>query len=254
MAPRKLKFAFVSLTSCEGCYFELLGLREKFVELKDKIEVVEFRLFADDELDDQEKIDVVFIEGSPVTTANINALEKLRAQSQLVVACGSCAHIGGIYHMKNYSQRERLMEHVYAPESNLENPEIFPVQHYIKVDFNLPGCPVTKDEILRFIYAIVDGKYPMIKQNPVCYECFLRGNECLLQKGEICLGPITVGGCQAICLTSGQACWGCRGLLRDPQIDNWITILKEKGFTQSHINEVLKVFGVKDLIEARKDN
>ncbi len=252
MAHKKLKFAFVSLTSCEGCYFELLGLREKFVALKDKIDIVDFRLFEDEEFRGTQKVDVVFVEGSPITKHNIRLLKQYRWQAKILVACGSCAHIGGIYHMKNYSDKSRLMAKVYDEDQNLDNPEVKPISEYVKVDFSLPTCPVIKKEILQFIYSLVAGKRPTIKQNPVCYECLKKGNKCLLQAGEICLGPIVQGGCDAICPTNGQACWGCRGLLRAPAIENWLNLLKEKGFTQSQINDVLKVFGIKEFMSPVK--
>jgi len=248
MAQKKLKFAFVSLTSCEGCYVELIDMHKKFIELKDKIEIVEFRLFEDDHHSDTQKIDVAFVEGSPITQENIDNLKKIRKNAKYVVSCGSCAHIGGIYHMKNYYDRDKLMEHIYQGENGLDNPKILPISGYVKIDYHLPACPIIGEEMLEFIYAIVNGKMPVIHQNPVCYECTRNGYECLLKKGEICFGPITQGGCNAICVKSKQACWGCRGLLKKPQVKNWKQSLKDKGHNDSRINEVMKVFGIKDLI------
>jgi hypothetical protein len=49
----------------------------------------------------------------------------------------------------------------------------------------------------------------------VCNECRFVGKDCLLEKGELCLGPITLGGCGAICTASGYPCEGCRGPLLD---------------------------------------
>lgn len=248
MVQKKLKFAFVSLTSCEGCYVELLGLRERFVELKDKIDIVEFRLFEDDYFFSEQKLDVVFVEGSPVTKENIINLKKIRSNAKHLVACGSCAHLGGIYHLKNYQDSQKIMEHIYSGDKKLDNPPIKPLAEYVKVDLNLPTCPIIKEEILRFIYSLVVGKVPKIKQNPVCFECMTNGYECLLQKGEICLGPIIQGGCNAICLKSKQACWGCRGLLKKPAIVNWKNAVKNNGWNEKQINKVLEMFAIKEFI------
>lgn len=46
---------------------------------------------------------------------------------------------------------------------------------------------------------------------PVCAECLLHGDDCLLAIGEACLGPITNAGCKGICLRKGKICEGCRG-------------------------------------------
>jgi len=46
---------------------------------------------------------------------------------------------------------------------------------------------------------------------PVCSECPLYGDDCLLSRGEPCLGPLTVAGCNALCPRDGSPCLGCRG-------------------------------------------
>lgn len=46
---------------------------------------------------------------------------------------------------------------------------------------------------------------------PVCSECPLHEGECLLNLGVVCLGPITVAGCDALCTREGSPCIGCRG-------------------------------------------
>jgi ferredoxin len=48
---------------------------------------------------------------------------------------------------------------------------------------------------------------------PVCAECPLHGDECLLARGEICLGPLTNSGCDGVCVREGKTCEGCRGPL-----------------------------------------
>jgi coenzyme F420-reducing hydrogenase gamma subunit len=83
--------------------------------------------------------------------------------------------------------------------------------------------------------------------NPVCYECQIHGNECLLQKGEVCLGPITRAGCEAVCLKSKQGCWGCRGLIEDAETTNLLKKLREK-FNDKEIIKHLEVFGIKEQI------
>ena len=46
---------------------------------------------------------------------------------------------------------------------------------------------------------------------PVCAECPLHEDDCLLVKGELCLGPLTVSGCGGICMYERRVCEGCRG-------------------------------------------
>jgi len=46
---------------------------------------------------------------------------------------------------------------------------------------------------------------------PVCSECPLHGDDCLLAKGETCLGPLTIAGCGGVCMQMLRVCEGCRG-------------------------------------------
>jgi len=89
-----------------------------------------------------------------------------------------------------------------------------------------------------------------IPQRPICYECQARGYECILQRGEPCLGPIILGGCEAICLKSKMACQGCRGLFEDAQVKTMMKkLIKEHG--QEKMNRIIEIFGLRDDIEEK---
>ena len=256
MEKQKLKIAIISLTGCEGCCFAILDWSKKFLALNKKIEVKNFRLFEEDAHFNTEKYDVAFVEGSPLTKADIVRLRVIRNNSKKLIALGSCADMGGIYHLKKYQDKNKIFNHVYKSEeeippdnngSGIDNLEVLPISALVQVDGIIPGCPITADEFFNLVYQFLIGKSATIKQNPVCYECQIQGFECLLQKGEICLGPITQGGCEAICLKSKQGCWGCRGLVEDAEVDNLVKKLKEN-YSEKEIIKVFEVFGVKEQI------
>jgi len=246
-ATTKPNIGIFSLTSCEGCGFAVIDLHEKFLELKDKVNIRQFRLFEEDIHSDNEKFDIVFIEGSPLTTKNIELVRDLRTRSKIVIAFGSCAHMGGIYHLKQYHDKEKINNFVYGNTKGIENFDVLPIDKIIKVDYVLPGCPISAPEFLSMVNQLVLGKKPTVYARPVCRECQLNGSECLLQKGEICLGPITLGGCDAVCLKSGQGCWGCRGLVEDAEVANLVKQLK-KNHTEKEIIKVFEVFGIKEMM------
>jgi coenzyme F420-reducing hydrogenase gamma subunit len=224
----KITIGLFSLTGCEGCYFATLDLREKFLQLETKLEFKNFRLFEEHEATPEEKFDIACVEGSPLTKENVAKLKKIRKNSNLLVAFGGCAHMGGIYHLKQYTDNEKSFNHVYGSNVGIDNLEVKPISKIVKIDATIPGCPVNGEEVLDVMHALLLGKKKQPVQNPVCYECQVNGYECLLQKGEICLGPITQGGCKAICLKSKQACWGCRGLVEDAEVGNLVKKLREK--------------------------
>ncbi len=243
----KIKIAIIPLTACEGCCMAILDLPGKLLQLTKKIEVVNFRLFEEAAHSDDERYAIAFVEGSPLTSEDISVLQRARKNSQYLISIGSCAHMGGIYHMKQYHDTKKIHNYVYQGKEGIENIDVKPLSAYVKVDFSVPGCPITGQEFYDFVYQLLIGKAPAITQNPVCYECQIQGRECVLQKGQVCLGPITQGGCGAICLKSKQGCWGCRGLVEDAEVSNLIKKLREK-YSDKEITKYFEVFGVKELI------
>ncbi len=261
---KKPKVAILALTSCEGCQFAILDKSEKFLELTKKIDLTEMRLLKEydyqvkpgetvcDNIDKADYFDIVFIEGSPITKENFEMLKKVRKKSKILVALGACAAIGGIYHLKNYHDKKKLLKYIYEKCDKIDNPDIQPIDEIVKVDYYIPTCPIVADEFFQCVYDLLAGKKFKIDQKTVCYECQINENECLLQKGLPCLGPITLGGCNSVCLNSKQACYGCRGLNEDPQIDNYLKEL-EKHRSNYEIQKVLECFGIKDKIDEYKN-
>ncbi|MFH0987844.1 MAG: NADH:ubiquinone oxidoreductase [Parcubacteria group bacterium] len=243
----KLKIGIFSLTGCEGCCFSVLDLKERFLELADRIDVKHFRLFEDVSPEKIEELDAAFVEGSPLTEANVKTLKQVRAKSSILIAMGSCACQGGIYHLKQYQDKDKIFNAIYGQGHEIENLDVLPINKIVKVDFNLPGCPVNGREFLHFVYQLLIGKNPSVSQLPVCYECQAHGYECLLLKNKICLGPITLAGCDAVCLKSKQGCGGCRGLVEEAEVDNLVKKLRENN-SDKEINKALEVFGMKELV------
>jgi len=242
---KKPKVAIVGLTCCEGCEFAIMDLGQRFLDLTKYIDLVEFRMIKEDP-PKTGPYDICFIEGSAVTKENVKTLKELRRVSKMLVVLGNCAHTGGVHRMKNWVGRIRAIGQVYEQPKGIDNPPVFPIADMAKVDFIIPGCPVNAEEFLMILKQILAGKEPFIPQNPVCYECQIKGYECLLQKGELCCGPITLGGCQAVCLKASQSCWGCRGLIEEPDVDKFVKNCFMTGHTIGEITRVLEVFGVKD--------
>jgi len=245
MKKNKPRVAIVGLTCCEGCELAILDLHERFLELTKYVDVVEFRMIKDDP-PKTGPYDLCFIEGSAVTKKNVKVLKELRKTSKMLIVLGNCAHTGGVHRMKNWIGRVKALGEVYDKPKGIDNPPIVPISEIVKVDFTIPTCPVNAEEFLMVVKQILAGQRPHIPQNPVCYECQINGYECLLQKGELCCGPITLGGCNAVCLKSKQACWGCRGLIEEPDVDKFVKNCFLTGHTIGEITRVLEVFGIKD--------
>lgn len=245
----KPKVAIVSLTSCEGCQFALLDLGDKFLELADKIELVDFRLLEDEE-DPGIDLDLVLIEGNPLTEDNLKTLIAARKRSKILVALGNCAAMGGIPEIKNYHDGTNTIKHVYRYIQGIYNPPIKEIDKYVKVDFTFPGCPITGDEFLKYAPELIRGNIPVIPDAPVCVECKQKGNRCLLLDKKPCFGPMILGGCDAVCPTSKMMCQGCRGLRPTGNVKAMKTALKTM-MSDAEFENTTEIYGLRDDIEER---
>ncbi len=82
-----------------------------------------------------------------------------------------------------------------------------------------------------------------VEGTPVCAECPLSPEECLLTKGVPCLGPITLSGCDAECVESGGPCWGCRGpISRVDVLENAFSRYRELGIDTETILRKADIF------------
>ena len=111
-----------------------------------------------------------------------------------------------------------------------------PLGALVEVDFLIHGCPINGDEVVRVIQELLAGKVLKERGYSVCFECKQAGNPCRFIEGKPCLGPITQGGCRAICVSGGSACWGCFGLRKEADIDGLLDIL----FKISNSDEIEK--------------
>jgi len=132
---------------------------------------------------------------------------------------------------------------VYGDDAEyIETIPARPVSAVVDVDFSIPGCPMDKKEFARCLTELLVGKTPQIPDYAVCVDCKLRENECLLEKGVFCLGPVTRAGCEARCPASGASCEGCRGLVDDPNLNAAKDVLQKHGLTVEDVLAKFRLF------------
>ncbi len=247
----KKKVAFISLTSCEGCQFAILDLGEKFLELSQRADIIDMRLIREEQKITSQ-FDIIFIEGNPTLADHFKILRKARLKAKKLIVLGNCAHLGGVWEIKNYHDKDKIAASIYKNHQEIANQRIQAISELVKIDGFIPGCPIDGDEFLQVAFNLLENQETMIPERPVCYECQLNEFDCLLQKNQPCFGPITRGGCNAVCLNSNQPCWACHGLLkniRQETIANLLSKLKEKHSDQE-IKLLAEIFGLRDNIEA----
>lgn len=243
------KMAIVSLTSCEGCQFALLDLGERFLNFVESVEMIDFRLLEDEE-DPGNNLNLILVEGNPVTEDNVKLLKKARKRAKLLCALGNCAAMGGIPEIKNYQEGASTIKHVYKYLQGINNPEIKEIDNFVKVDFTFPGCPINAEEFLKYMPKLLRGNVPAIPDQPVCVECKKKGNRCLLLDKKPCFGPMILGGCDAVCPTAKMVCQGCRGLRPNGNIKAMRATLKNM-MTDEEFENTAEIYGLRDDIEEK---
>jgi len=224
------KIAFFDFAGCEGCQLTVIDSLQKHPHLLDAVEIVQFRE-AMSEMDDNYSI--AFIEGSCTRQSDVKRLQDIRDQASIVVALGACAHLGGVNAIRNLQPSEHVHGRVYGDSSKVfETGMAKPISDVIPIDGFIPGCPIEAEEFIRSVIALLQGNRPSIADYPLCIECKMREYSCLYHQNQVCLGPITRGGCGALCPSFGVGCNGCRGLISNPNISSLAMVMTEHG--QSH--------------------
>ena len=89
------------------------------------------------------------------------------------------------------------------------------------------------------------GKIPETPEYPVCVECKSKGNPCLWEFGQICLGPVTRAGCGARCPSAGFRCFGCRGYVDEPNVNAAQDVIEKYGLDMVDLKNKMRLFGSK---------
>ena len=245
----KPKVAFYWCAACGGCEEAVVDLAEEILDVAAAVDIVFWPVALDFKRRDVEStpdgsITAAFLNGAVRTTEQEEMAHLLRRKSQLVIAFGSCAHLGGIPGLANLFTREGILETAYPDGARPEDtfvPRLFEtvrtLDQTVPVDYYVPGCPPTPKIVLAALEALLAGKLPergavLAPDVALCDSCarkdtkpvqlalsdfkrphqvLIDGEKCLLAQGLACLGPVTRSGCEARCVQGNMPCTGCFG-------------------------------------------
>ncbi len=241
----KPKIGVFSFASCEGCQLQLLNYEDDLLDLLGRIDIVNFREAIDEK---SNEYTIALVEGSIATESDAEEVREIRENADFLVTIGACAVTTGLNGMRNATTAQDAWKRVYPDREFDENvaSQVRRVSEVVQVDFEIPGCPIDRRELLYVITCLLHGQVPRLPTSPVCDECRRAGNPCLLDRGIWCFGSITRSGCGAICPTYGESCCGCRGLLPGAPIEELIEILGKKGMPRDEVIVRLNQFASRD--------
>jgi F420-non-reducing hydrogenase small subunit len=206
----KPKVAFYWCASCGGCEETVVDLAEDVLKVVAAVDIVFWPVALDFKREDVERmadgeLAVSFINGAIRTSEQEEMVHLLRSKSSLVIAFGSCSHLGGIPGLANLYQREDILDNVYFSSAVVCNPEkVLPeteikvregtltlpsfaeyvrtLDQTIEVDYYLPGCPPPTPLIMKAVAAILEGELPprgavLAPDKALCEECSRRDSK-----------------------------------------------------------------------------
>jgi len=225
-----VKVAFMQSSDCWGCHQSLLNAHLGLLKILPALDIVYWPAVVDfkhDSLKARPDGDILvgFVEGSMRTNADIENAKLMRAKCQLIIAFGSCACYGNVHGLANQWDIQEAINRKFTEAESItnENPKepkehmpgfaskIVPLDEIIAVDVFMAGCPPKPEAIFSAVEFLLGQKPQPMSETAFCNDCSLNNENCLLEKGTLCFGPITSTGCTLKCTDDGNPCVGCLG-------------------------------------------
>ncbi|MGB8386381.1 oxidoreductase, partial [Mycobacterium sp.] len=206
MSPSLAVWKFAS---CDGCQLTLLDCEDELLTLADQVEIATFAEASSSMVGGP--YDVSLVEGSITTRRDEQRIREIREQSTVLVTIGACATAGGVQALRNFADVNEFVSVVYARPEYIDTlATSTPAAAHVNVDYQLPGCPIDRGQLLDTLAALLIGRRPRLPAKTVCTECKQRGVTCVVVADGIpCLGPVTHAGCGALCPSHRRGCYGC---------------------------------------------
>ena len=154
MPQKKLRIGWFTFSCCEDStiiFTELLN--DHWEQWKKLLDIRHARVLQDKNVLDQ--LDVAFIEGALNSQKQVDTVKEIRLKSKKVVAIGACACTGMPSAQRNTFKPKEAKE----IEPLLEKFEFLPkgqkLADVIKVDMNVPGCPMDEKVFLHALDALL---------------------------------------------------------------------------------------------------
>ncbi len=200
----KPKVAFYWCASCGGCEETVVDLHEDILKVVEAVDIVLWPVALDFKLKDVQawkpgEVAVAFINGAIRLSEQEEWVKLLREKCPLVVAFGSCSHLGGIPGLANDKTRGEILANKYHLSPTVDNPEktlpqescrvdgydlelpsfwkqVKTLDQVIEVDYYLPGCPPPPSTVATAVEAILKGELPpkgsvLAPEKSLCESC-----------------------------------------------------------------------------------
>lgn len=211
MATKKLQVALYWGAACGGCDVAVLDTNEFILTVAEVADIRLWPIAADGKYKDIEaladgELDLSLYNGAVRNSENEHIAKLLRKKSKLLVAFGSCAHMGGIPGLANLVSKEDIFATAYMANASIEPGNkvvprpttqinghtleiptfyrrVYRLSDVVDVDYFVPGCPPEPSQIKNVLLAVVKGELPPKKsvvgasERTLCDDCTRKKTE-----------------------------------------------------------------------------
>lgn len=188
MAEKKLQIALYWGAACGGCDVAVLDTDEFILDVGNLADIRMWPIAADGKYRDVEnladgELDLTIFNGAVRNSENEHLAKLLRRKSKVLVAFGSCAHLGGIPGLANLTNKEEIFTCAYLHNPSIEagnrkipQPEtevpvgklhlptfykrVYRLSDIVDVDYFVPGCPPAPSQVKAVVLAVVKNELP----------------------------------------------------------------------------------------------
>ncbi|VVB73363.1 Sulfhydrogenase 1 subunit delta [uncultured archaeon] len=139
---KKLRIGWFTFTCCEGCatvFVELMN--DHFKEWREQIDFRHCRILKSK--NDMRGMDLAIVEGAIASKDDVDKLKTIRRNAKRVMIVGSCAINGMPAALRNNFDAKKMKEIQPILRKFGHLPKVEPVVKFIKVDSQVPGCPMS---------------------------------------------------------------------------------------------------------------
>ena len=186
--PVKPKVAICWLGGCGGCDEAVVDINEVLLRVADAVDLILWPVALDfkyDSVKDMKDGEIVLsvVNGNVRNSEQEEIAKLLREKSQLVLAFGACACLGGTSGLANLTTKEDIFNWVYRDAPTVVNPKgnypqtstyvngkeltlpefydhVYALNDIISVDYYLPGCPPPPYSVMYALSAVLENKLP----------------------------------------------------------------------------------------------
>ena len=152
MRKGKPRLAVWKFASCDGCQLSLLDCEDELLNVAEELFIANFPEASRSML--KGPYDLSLVEGSITTPHDAERIHRVRRSSKYLITIGACATAGGIQALRNFKDVKEFTSIVYAQPGYIETlAKSRPIAEHVRVDFELRGCPIRKEQLVEVICA-----------------------------------------------------------------------------------------------------